>query len=375
MYKVIARTCTKCGLIKLLDNFINKKSGKFGKESRCKHCIRLYKHTTKFTRDELINEIRRAYVELGRIPRQNDMQCNKGYIGIDNFYSMFGTLNNALIAAGLEPTKLYGYTIEMVIEAFNKFIIEFDRVPTCKDFDNNPKYPSSTTVASVCGSWNNGLEYAGLQINKSWHRNSENDMCSICGTTTTSDWYLHTDKTIICSKCRNTRYYYKGTLNPNSYTAIGIITEHVVYKVLEDCIKCNTDNNFNAEYDLISEKYGTINVKSAALRHQTRNRINWGFVKKPVAKIPDNYICLGFNETRMEIQHVWIIPGNSKLVTKCGIFVALRKLERAAQYEVDPEPYNKTYQNLDIYTLPEFRNLPRNTIDITVPSTKPQEVS
>jgi hypothetical protein len=38
MYKVIAKTCTKCGLIKLLDDFCNSHDGKFKKKSQCKVC-------------------------------------------------------------------------------------------------------------------------------------------------------------------------------------------------------------------------------------------------------------------------------------------------------------------------------------------------
>ena len=38
MYKTIAKQCSNCNLIVLLENFYKSKSGKFGKKSTCKFC-------------------------------------------------------------------------------------------------------------------------------------------------------------------------------------------------------------------------------------------------------------------------------------------------------------------------------------------------
>jgi len=316
----------------------------------------------KYTRKELIDELHRYYTKTGKTPLTKDMTVTNGFIGIDNYYREFESWSVALQEAGFTPS-VNRYTNEMLIKYLHDFFDIYNVVPTCKDFRNNKDYPGPGIFKNHFGSWNSALKAAGFNIHKSWHKNSKDDKCSICEAMTTTDWYLHTDNTIICSKCHSSRYYYKGTLDPNCSTATGIITEHIVYLVLNDCIKCNTDDNFNAEYDLVSKQYGVINVKSAMLRRQTRNRINWGFMKKVVSSIPDHYICIGFNEDKTEILHVWIISGTSTLVTKRGIHIALRRLERASQYEVDATLYNEVYQNLDIYTLPEFCNLPR--IDMT----------
>ena len=321
-----------------------------------------------YTKQELIDEIYRFISINGRQPLSSDMYANNGYITLDYYYATFGTWNQALVEAGLKPKKFHGYTKEILIKCLQDFVNIYNKIPTCKDFRYNHDYPDPSIFKNHFGTWNNGLIEAGFNIHKSWHRNSENDRCSICGRSTTTDWYLHTDNTIVCSKCHyHKRYYYHGTVDLNSYIAIGIITEHVVYTVLNDCVKCNTVDNFCSPYDLISKKYGIINVKSSALRYQKRNRVNWDFSKKDNAMIPDYYICIGFDKTKCEIQHVWIIPGNSELVSKSGIHISLKKLERASEYEVDPKPYNEVYQNLDIYTLPEFRNLPKPDIT-TVPS-------
>lgn len=133
-----------------------------------------------------------------------------------------------------------------------------------------------------------------------------------------------------------------------------------------NCIKCNTNDDFCSKFDLISESLGTINVKSSKLFYDTIwNKYYWTFSKPKTQTIPDNYICLGFNETRTNIERVLIIPGDSNLVTKYGIIIinSKRGLSRASQYEVDATLYNKVYKNIDITTLPEFRTLNRCYIE------------
>ena len=141
----------------------------------------------KYTRQELINELYRVYNELGRVPKSSDMLVSKGRIGIDQYYIEFGTWSIALQEAGFKLNKVRKYTQKMIIDAFHKFVHDFDKIPTCKDFDNTYGYPSPTTVAQIYGTWNNALQIAGLNIHKSWHKNSENDKCSICGSTTTTE--------------------------------------------------------------------------------------------------------------------------------------------------------------------------------------------
>ena len=168
-----------------------------------------------------------------------------------------------------------------------------------------------------------------------------------------SKWYG------ICNKCYvNSRNYLHGTLSPNSNVGIGIITEDVVYKVLKDCEKCNTINNFHDKYDLISKKYGNIDVKSSTLRKmRAKNAYYWQFRIKNKNSNVDYYICIGFNKNKSEILKVWVIDSNSCLINKGGIFVSNSKqgLERVKEYEVDSYLYNKIYQNLDITTLSEFK--------------------
>jgi hypothetical protein len=154
---------------------------------------------------------------------------------------------------------------------------------------------------------------------------------------------------------RSKTQHINGVLNPDIPLAFATITEHIVCMVLGNCTK---EENLNAPYDLVSDKYGAINVKSSK-PYKNPNGTYWFFAKNATAMIPSYYICLGFNETKSDIMHVWIIEGNSKSVKNRGIWIQNNKDEiyKYKQYEVDSIKYNKLYKTLDITTLPEFRNL------------------
>lgn len=252
------------------------------------------------------------------------------------------------------------YTDEELIAELHRFVEENGRVPEARDMNNSNGYPSESTFTLRFNNWNNALKIAGLPINR--YETNTPRICSVCGINKVDTrWCYNSYKDLICSKCySNDRKYIKGILSLNSTTGIGVITEHVAYIVLNDCIKCNTEEHFSAPYDLISEEYGTINVKCAVLTDHHKNKchsMGWKFPKKINAMIPNYYICLGFDENRIEILKVWTIPGNADIVAKSGITISQTNLQRASQYEVDSTPYNEVYKNLDIYSLPEFCNL------------------
>ncbi len=160
-------------------------------------------------------------------------------------------------------------------------------------------------------------------------------------------------------KCKNilvNRKYVNGVLNPNSKIGMGTITEYIVFKVLGDCIKCNSIGNFNSIYDLISKKYGRINVK-ASKQYNLNNHPSWKFSKSKNEVIPNYYICLAFNADKTNFVHIWIIPSDSVYVKKRIISVySESKILKLKEFEVNNIPYNNIYSNLDLNNLPEFRN-------------------
>lgn len=155
--------------------------------------------------------------------------------------------------------------------------------------------------------------------------------------------------------------YKTGELDPSSCLGFATITEYVVMDVLGDATK----ENFGSSYDLISESLGKINVKCSALRSYGQTRRYWHFSKRTTAKIPDYYICLGMDKHQTEILKTWVIPGNSKVVTVKGITISPRREERVKRYATDPTIYNKTFQEMDIKTKPEFSNTTKPKINET----------
>jgi hypothetical protein len=243
-------------------------------------------------------------------------------------------------------------------------MLEYNKSPTVTDIKQNDELPSSTTFIMKFGSWNKALAAAGLPIIHLYRKHDSDECCSICGSNITEHWRYDNEK-VVCDKCKQSeRKFFNGILDPNCSTGMGVITEYVVSKVLADCDKCNTTETFNAPYDLVSKKYGTIDVKSVKLVLGRRNHNYWKFDRSRNRTIPDYYICLAFNINRVKIEHVWIIPSDSKIIAKTSITIAHGNIQRVQQYEVDAKPYNEVYQNLDIYTLPEFRNLLTTTADM-----------
>lgn len=243
----------------------------------------------------------------------------------------------------------------------------YGRSPTTFEFKKQNGYPGATTYYNHFGTFNNALRLAGLEINQVQTVITGDEICELCGSKNTiHNWSIRDNKRV-CNKCAcGPRYYVHGILDPTSSTGIGVITETVVKTILQDCTTCNTIQSFTAPYDLISEKYGTINVKSSIFKtSKSYDTKGWIFAKKKNQTIPDYYVCIGFDETRACILHVWIIPGTSSIVTKYIIYVSHNNLQKVKQYEVDSEPYNRVYQELDIYTLPEFRNLNKQEGDNT----------
>ncbi len=315
----------------------------------------------KYTKEFLISELHRFYKENNRIPTFRDMGTKNGYPAAPTYQRYFGTWNNAIQSANFHT---YGslYSKEELIYELKQYFIENNKVPRMLDFVDTSKYTSYVHFIKVFGTWNNGLIEAGLTPNKHTLTVKEDQLCEVCGGTTLSGWNVKNNK-IVCHRCyKRDRNYLHGILDPNCTSGVAVITEFITSEVLKDTILCNTAGNFTAPYDLVSNKYGNINVKSASGKLHTKyNNYSWRFRRGQNEKSPDYYFCIGFDEYRMNIIKVWIIPSNASIVCKSGIgiYADLSSLKRTQQYEVDPTPYNEIYQNLDIYTLPEFCNLPR----------------
>jgi len=178
--------------------------------------------------------------------------------------------------------------------------------------------------------------------------NNKSKRCDNCGGNRTSNWYYR-NGLILCRKCyRNSKYKY-GQLDPNSAIGFGFISQRVVAKTLGLKLKydCNCRLGFKSSYDLYDNiVYDYINVKGVKI---INNIWIFNFRNK---EIPNTYICLGYDENKNNIKHVWIFKPNYDIILfdkiTIGISNSLKGLKRVEQYEVDVKSYNDMYHSMSL---------------------------
>jgi len=108
----------------------------------------------------LLEFLRYFYEKEGRVPVERDFINNPKYPGFMTYVEIFGGWNNAIRAAGLVPNRYI--TDEELLEFLRRFYIEEGRPPTLRDFIDNPKYPGFQIYTNRFGSWENSLRLVGL---------------------------------------------------------------------------------------------------------------------------------------------------------------------------------------------------------------------
>lgn len=88
----------------------------------------------------MLNSLKRFYEEKGRVSIANDFNNNPEYPSDSTIITRFGRWNDAIDMAGLSDKRLY--TEEELLSGILRFCAEYNKIPTVRDFKNNPKYPS-----------------------------------------------------------------------------------------------------------------------------------------------------------------------------------------------------------------------------------------
>lgn len=99
-------------------------------------------------------------------------------------------------------------------------------------------------------------------------------------------------------------------------------------------------------FNLIHGYYGIIGVKTSQLKDD-----KWYFNINDYVSA-DTYFCVGLDEKLKNICSVYIIPteerANNTGRLKEGRLSISTNSKQYKRFEVDPEPYNHIYQNMDI---------------------------
>lgn len=237
------------------------------------------------------------------------------------------------------------------------------RSPYGSDFDGNKEYPSTSVYKSRLGGWNKAKILAGdnsLQFRQKWRTGKE--MCNTCNNIIDLNSRLMQlpNGNFQCNKCYQNIHHnsdYKiGNLDPDSTTGFGFIGQRIAAKALNLELKhdCNCSVGFNHPYDLYSDKYGRINVKSAKAKG---NSPSWQFNFKGKPNC-DMFIFIGFNHDRSKIEFVYFIKTNEGVLTKKGLNITKNSpsVVNHKKYEVKTEPFNKALGSMNIKSCQVLRN-------------------
>jgi predicted metal-dependent hydrolase len=123
--------------------------------------------TKKYTDEYLLNYLKELAVKLGRAPYIKDI-IKAGEVSCFSYVSHFGLFSNAVKAAGLVPNKTgfqQKYTNEYLLNYLKELAQKLGRTPNTKDL-NKPGVICSAVYAAYFGSINKAVIAAGLVPNK-----------------------------------------------------------------------------------------------------------------------------------------------------------------------------------------------------------------
>lgn len=126
----------------------------------------------KYNRERLIKNLQIWVKENDRLPKAEDLKYPNPHY--DTYRKEFGSLNNALIDAGIDIEKYSKQKLtEKHIELINKlqeWVKDNGKMPVANDLKYNPNYPSRSVYIKEFGSWDNSLIAAGFTPNN--HENA-----------------------------------------------------------------------------------------------------------------------------------------------------------------------------------------------------------
>lgn len=132
---------------------------------------------TGFSKCELIRELRRLEQELDKIPSAAEMN-ELGEYSVPPYYRVFGSWNNALKEAGYEPTQISRrWSKEELVTELRRVSEECGGKPSKNDLLEHGG-PASETYRSKFGSWNAALKAAGFTPRTNGQHISTEDLCS-----------------------------------------------------------------------------------------------------------------------------------------------------------------------------------------------------
>lgn len=313
---------------------------------------------SKFTREQTLLMLEQFYKSNDRIPIAKDLGRKNDLPSYNTVVSLFGSFNNCI------------YHLKLRLNLDRKEELKAEILEAARILGRTPLKKEMSelgfTSGEVCAyhfkGWNQAVKCCGLVPNLEFKVKEIKKVCTECGAETSNHWYRRHSE-YICAKCYSSdRLYLKGLLNPESSTALAVITETVSERVLnsigDTCIRFNDSDDFCAKFDLTSKMLGTINVKASRL-HRIHKTHYWKFTINASSAMPNHYLCICINDNDI-IEKVFVLPADHyRVKTQICITNNESCLKLFSEFELDPERFNAEYQNIknNLTQLSEFRNL------------------
>jgi hypothetical protein len=120
----------------------------------------------EYSDDELLQHIVDLKSLLGRTPTQEDI-TTAGKYAIGAFKRHFGTYNNALKRLGLRHNMKFGFSPQEIINDILRVAVEIGRSPTAYEFwhrSNTVSYITASEKLGLNRNWNKTLKKCGLKV-------------------------------------------------------------------------------------------------------------------------------------------------------------------------------------------------------------------
>ncbi len=275
---------------------------------------------------ELIDALKRFYGEKGRVPTENDLANNPDY-PCPRIYSERIGWNNAIISAGLHDKRdtKKKYTDEELLNSLKEFYDEHGRVPVANDFNNNPKYPSDSTIIIRFGRWNNAIDMAELSekrlyteaelLNGIKRFYTENNRIPVSrdfrNNSKYPSYYAYMkfgglQKALKLVGLDIDTLYKKGLLKPETNQQKGRLFELIILYHFEENPIDLSGEKIGSSCDGICPNGKIYEVKSSKLY----DKENWKYNTRNKEKENIEIFYFGaFNEDYSKLLYVWRVPG------------------------------------------------------------------
>lgn len=127
-----------------------------------------------YTDGELIVALQKLAERLGRAPRRIEINRAEDSPILDTYERRFGSYEDALVKAGLEPASPYiQITDEELIKKLNDLTRVLGHVPSYSEIAKEKNYPHPSTYQDRFGSWTEAIKKAGLERSRKFYSDDE----------------------------------------------------------------------------------------------------------------------------------------------------------------------------------------------------------